>query len=80
MLALRAASAIEAAGKVTVPEETVNPAPAVNNPLVEMVLFVKVSSPANVDNVPVLEGNVIVAAPFVIEEIIGVVRVLPVSV
>jgi len=71
---------MEAAGKVTVPEETVNPAPAVNNPEVVIVLFVKVSEPAKVANVPVAVGNVTVAAPFVIDEITGVVRVLFVKV
>ncbi|NDG64385.1 MAG: hypothetical protein EBY29_13120 [Planctomycetes bacterium] len=78
ILADKAASAIEAEGKETEPV-TDKPAPAVNNPEVEMVLFVNVSVPAKVANVPVAVGNVTVAAPFVMDEITGVVRVLFVS-
>ena len=74
-----ALSAIEAAGKVTVPEETVNPAEAVNNPDVVIVLFVNVSVPANVANVLVPAGIVTVPL-FEMEEITGVVSVLLVNV
>jgi hypothetical protein len=74
-----AASAIDAAGKVTVPEETVNPAAAVNSPDVVMVLLVNVSVPAKVANVFVPVGNVRVPL-FEIVAIIGAVSVLFVKV
>jgi len=75
----RAESAIEAAGKVNVPV-TVNPAPAVNNPEVVIVLLVNVSEPAKVAKVPVAVGNVTVATPLVIDEITGALKVLFVKV
>ena len=59
---------------------TLSPAPAVNNPLVVIVLLVKVSMPAKVAKVPVEVGKVTVAEPFVIDEITGAVKVLLVNV
>ena len=74
ILALKAESAIEVDGKVTLPV-TDKPAPAVKRPEVVIVLLVKVSVPVKVANVPVPVGKVIVP-PFVMDEIVGVVRVL----
>ena len=77
-MALNAESAIEVEGKVTVPV-TDKPAPAVNRPLVVIVLFVNVSVPVNVANVPVTVGKVIVPV-LIMDEMVGVVRVLFVKV
>ena len=60
---------------VVVSPVTVNPAPAVKRPLVVMVLFVRVSVPVKVANVPVVVGKVIVPE-LIMDEIVGVVRVL----
>ena len=79
ILEVSALSEIDAAGNVIVPEDTVNPAAAVNKPDVVIVLFVSVSVPAKVAKVFGPVGNVRVPL-FVIVAIVGAVSVLLVKV